>query len=76
MAGVLGELVLDWGAESVLESGRGLCLSRVFNPQTGFFTGPSLVRFLRMLGLGEALGVLTGVLLTDCEFWGVRGVDG
>ena len=39
MAGVLGELVLDWGAESVLESGRGLCLSRVFNPQTGFFTG-------------------------------------
>lgn len=39
VAGVLGELVLDWGAESVLESGRGLCLSMVFKPQTGFFTG-------------------------------------
>ena len=43
---------------------------------TDAFTYPSLVRFLRMLGLGEALGVLTGVLLTDCEFWGVRGADG
>ena len=45
VAGVLGELVLDCGAESVLESGRGLlwsgnfsCNVPVFKAQTGFFT--------------------------------------
>lgn len=30
VVGVLGELVLDWGVEFVLEFGRGLCLFMVF----------------------------------------------
>lgn len=43
-------------------------ISMTMNLETGItqvikIIYPSLVRFLRMLGLGEALGVLTGVLL-------------
>lgn len=66
-AGVLGELILDCGVLSGLCSGLGLWWASLFTVVIAscFFTAeiPSFVLFLRILGRGEALGLLTGVEL-------------